>query len=454
MAQTKREQYERTREQIRELAQAHETAAAANVPESKNWPYIYPQDAEELLKWCDGYDAENAVENPTDADHENNRWGETRKPSTLRQWLRSCMDFARDMDRPLHEATAHEFNQVAQRLYDGTAATATKPLSQNTIRTRQNCIKRLIRHMDGAVDEEDISVFEMASTVVDPEDMLTREEFHALRQAPEKPRDKAIVDLFLYTGQRNYAIRTIRIKDIHLDDKKYRLNDTADGLKGAELIGKWNPLLGAIGSVRDWLNHHPAGDDPEAYLLTQDRDASHRDPYSPISDDTVNRVLRKAAKVASEEHTSIGNKPTHAHAMRHNFVTMCKRDYDLDDDVIKRLIRHKPESDVMTTTYKHLSDEDYIQKAEEAFGLREEEDESPMTPDYCDACDEPLSPSAKACSVCGTVYAPDARSAQAKLESDASDKKEDADSMDLLQAVDKIKRLQEENPELLEELDL
>ena len=74
-------------------------------------------------------------------------------------------------------------------------------------------------------------MFEQQSTVVDPGNMLTPDEFHALRQAPEHPRDKAIVDLFLYTGQRNTAIRTLRIKDIDLDEAKYRLNTEADGLK-------------------------------------------------------------------------------------------------------------------------------------------------------------------------------------------------------------------------------
>jgi integrase len=452
MAQSKREQYERTREQIRELADAHETATAGDVPENKDWPYIYPADAEEMLQWCDGYDPEKAIATPTDADHENNRWGETRAPSTLRQWLRSVMDFARDMDKPLSEASADDFNQSAQRMYNGTAATVTKPLSKNTIRARQNCLIKYIRHLDNGVDEDDIAVFDMKSTVVDPEDMLTREEFHAIRNAPEKPRDKAIVDLFLYTGQRNYALRTLRIKDIHLEDKKYRLNPEADGLKGAELVGTWNPLLGAVGSVRDWLQHHPASDDPDAYLLTQDRDASVRDPYEPISDDTVNRVLRKAAKIASEESPAIENKPTHAHAMRHNFVTMCKRDYDLDDDVIKRLIRHKPESDVMTTTYKHLSDEDFIQKAEEAFGFREEDDESPMTPETCDVCNEPLPPNAKACPNCGTVYTPDAKASQDVIEGKVREQKEEADSLEEYKDADKIAQAVDDDPKLAAQL--
>ncbi|MEF8975571.1 MAG: tyrosine-type recombinase/integrase [Halapricum sp.] len=438
MAQTKREKYVQERQAIRDLAENGEIAQ---------------QDADELLRWCDGYDPEKATQTPDNADDDANRWGKTRKPSTLRQWLRSVATFARDLDGSLLEADADDFNTVAQRLYEGKAASVSKPLSKNSVRTRQNCLKRFLRHLDNGVDPEDIAVFDMKSTVVDPEDMLTREEFHALRNAPEHPRDKAIVDLFLYTGQRNTAIRTLRIKDIDLDDKKYRLNKEADGLKGAELIGTWNPLLGATGSVRDWLNHHPEPDNPEAYLICERRDSQVRDATTTISDDTVNRVLREAAELAAEEVPGIKNKPSHAHALRHNFVTMCKRDYSMDDDVIKRLIRHKPESDVMNTTYAHLSDSDYIQKAEEAFGIREEKDESPMTPEHCSVCRDPLPPNAKACPNCGEVYTPDARSAQDKIEGNVQDAKDDADSLREHKDLDRVERLVRENPELVDVLE-
>jgi len=438
MAQSKREHYESERETVKQLAEDGEIAQA---------------DADELLRWCDGYDPEKATVTPENADDDANRWGETRKPATLRQWLRSVSAFARDLDGLILEADANELNQVAQRLYEGKAVSTSKPLSKNTVRSRQNCLKRFLRHLDNGVDPEDIAVFEQQSTVVDPEDMLTRDEFHALRQAPEHPRDKATVDLFLYTGQRNTAIRTLRIKDIDLDDGKYRLNTNADGLKGADLIGTWNPLLGAAGTIRDWLNHHPDPNNTDAYLLCERRDSIVRDPTETISGDTANRLLRQAAEKAAQEEPGIKNKPTHAHALRHNFVTMCKRDYNMDDDVIKRLIRHKPESDVMNTTYAHLSDEDYIRKAEQAFGIRDEKVESPMTPETCDNCREPLPPNAKACANCGTVFTPDAQAAKEQIKSEIGEKEAEAEDLDTYKLLNKLERLADDNPELLEKLD-
>jgi integrase/recombinase XerD len=147
------------------------------------------------------------------------------------------------------------------------------------------------------------------------------------------------------------------------------------------------------------------------------------------------------------------DKPMHPHAIRHNFVTKAKREYGLDDMHIKRLIGHRDGSNVMETTYAHLSDEDVIGAAKEGAGIKEPEESSTLTPDVCH-CGEPLPDTAKACQRCGTVYTPDAKSAQDKIQSDADGKREEADDIDLLKTVDKIKRIQEENPELLEELDL
>lgn len=425
MAQTKREQYERERAKIREWGEADEAAAAGERPETSNWPFVELEDAQAILEWCAAYDGEDATVT-TNGNGADDRWGKSRAPTTLRQWANAVSSFAREVDGSLLEATTDELNAAAQRMKDGTAVAISARsrrnggLSSNSVRTRQNCLKKFLQWAGdrAAGDPGRIHIFDASSTLVDPADMLTQEEFHALRNAPEHPRDKAITNLFLYTGQRNHAVRTLRLKDINLQEGTYRLNTSVDGLKGADLVATWNPLLGATGALQDWLEHHPAPDDPEAYLLTERRDHRERDPYSTISDDTVNAVLREAASIASQEHPAIAKKPTNAHAMRHNFVTMCKVVYDLDNDTIKRLIRHKPDSTVMETTYAHLSDEDYIARAEVAFGLRDDDETSTMSPKICDVCREHLPPNAKACSNCGHVFTPDAKKVEQDLQRD------------------------------------
>lgn len=438
MAQTKREKYERKREHLRELEAEGE---------------IDPEDLDAILEWGDAYDGEKATATPNGNGEYvgDNRWGKSRSPSTLRQWTLNAGMYAQRADGSILDATADELNQISQDIKDGGT-------SRGTVSTKQNCLVKFLQHYHdrATADPDDIHVFDKEGAQIDPADMLTEEEFHAMRKAPENPRDRVIVNLFLYTGQRNNAIRTLRIKDVNLDDGTYRLNTGVDGLKGADRVATWNPLLGAAKPIRDWIaDHHPASDDGDAYLLTQRRDHLARDPYDTISDDTVNRVLRRAAEKAADEYPDIGNKPTHAHAMRHNFVTMCKVRYDMDNDTIKRLIRHKPDSMVMETTYAHLSDQDYIAKAEKAFGIRDEDESEGAfdpSPQFCDVCDEPLAQGAKACAACGMVYAPDAHSAKQQIEDEAQERKDEADSLESHKFVDQLERAAREEPEKVAEV--
>ncbi|MFB6197065.1 MAG: tyrosine-type recombinase/integrase [Halobacteriaceae archaeon] len=165
--------------------------------------------------------------------------------------------------------------------------------------------------------------------------------------------------------------------------------------------GQRRPLLLAEPSVRNWIELHPDKHNPDAYLITAHPRYSTPDPTEPV-DHTVLTYLMDKLK----DETGI-QKPLHPHSLRHNFVTICKRDYDMDNDVIKHLIGHNPGSRVMETTYAHLDDDDYIEAARKAIGKAEEEDSSPLTPQICPNCGSNVPDGAKACT-CGVVFAPDA----------------------------------------------
>jgi hypothetical protein len=269
--------------------------------------------------------------------------------------------------------------------------------------------------------------------------MLTKEEIDSIREAATHPRDLAIFDLLLYTGQRNTAIRSLRIRDIDLENRVYYLNQDADGLKGAEENGSKRPLLGAVGSLREWLRYHPDADNPDAYLITGKPRYSDVDSESMVSRNTLQYAMKQLKKKAEVD------KPMHPHAIRHNFVTIAKREYGMDDATVKHLIGHTPDSDVMETTYSHLSDEDHIRAAEEAAGIREPEQESSLSPDVCH-CGEPLPTGAKACPRCGTVYTPDAKSAQDQVQQDMKEtyKQTDPEDTDTQEKVDALDELLED----------
>lgn len=395
-----------------------------------------------ILELCDAFDEDR----PTT---ETPRWPDapghltkSRSDGTLANWCYYLTTYAQEID--LLDTSVREINRVAEDWLHGESDYKNGNLSKGTIRAYQNSIRMFYRyHDDVDVKREAIAVFDREDTGIDPRDMLDMNEISAVRNAPESPRDQVVLDLLLYTGMRNGALRTLRIKDIDLETEQFYFNREAANLKNIYQPHAPRPLLGAIASIRTWLNYHPYSDEPDAYLITAKPKWNDVDPHTPVSDKTISRITN-----GLKDDVDI-DKPMHPHAMRHNFVTLCKREYDLDDSTVKFLIGHAPDSSVMETTYSHLSGEDHISKARVAAGIEEEEEESSLTPDFCKSCGEPLGPSDVACANCGITYSPNARSTEQEIEDAMYESKGEADG-EMEVFVDQMRKVANENPEVKE----
>jgi integrase len=299
--------------------------------------------------------------------------------------------------------------------------------SKGSVGQYQSALKAFYRYHD--VDPEQIPVFAPDKTTVDERDMFTVDEVQAMRDAISSPRERCLFELLAYTGQRIRAIQTLRVKDIDLQAGVLYLNENADGLKGSS--GK-RPLLGAEAYVHRWLDYHPTGE-PDDYLITPAATGGGT-PGDMLTQDTIRYHLRKIADDAGID------KKVHPHIFRHYFTTIAKRDYDLDDAYIKHLRGDAPGSNVMETTYRHLSDDDAIDHAAAKFRGEEPEQESPL-PEICPTCGENLESNAKACSSCGDVFTLDAKSVQDQIEDDINQDyretdPEDMETAELLDAFD------------------
>lgn len=346
---------------------------------------------------------------------------------------RYAVNLLRVADRTsLTDATADDINQA-------TADLVSEGRSKSTVRQVQMTARTFYRyHDDLGVDPDDIATFPRPEATVDDRDMLTRDEIRRLEDALDHPRDLCIFHLLLYTGMRVGAVRTLRVKDVEPESGpsgRYWLNTDADGLKNADRNGGARPLLGAKAAVRDWLKYHPTGD-PDHYLITQHPKYRNPEPTVAVTAELPRRMLKKAKEQAGI------TKPLHPHMLRHNFVTICKRDYDMADEDVKYLIGHAPRSRVMETTYQHLSDEDHIDRAEASADYTEREPASPLTPEKCDVCGNHLADDARACDRCGNVFSPDAHAAKQQLEADMKrDLRDtdpnDADTVALIEEFDK-----------------
>lgn len=312
-------------------------------------------------------------------------------------------------DVPLLELDQEGLQGVVSDLSDDYAA--------STVGQYQSALKLFYGVHDAAsVDPEAINVSSGGTSSIDERTVLERDEFFAIRDAAENPRDRCLVDLLGYTGQRIRAIQTLRVGDVYPHEGRtgvYYLNEGAEGLKSAEKTMKKRPLLGAKRAVLDMLEYHPTGneDDP---LLTVLQSASRGTPGDEWSQATMRYTLKKLAERAGVD------KPVNPHAFRHFFVTAAKRDYEMDDGQIKKLLGHAPDSNIMATTYAHLSDDDTIGDVEDAFGVEddetdESESESRLTPPTCPECYAPVPDGAKACH-CGYAFTPDATDRLAELE--------------------------------------
>jgi integrase len=361
--------------------------------------------------------------------------------STLATYCQALRVTATRAQTPLTEATADEINELMQSIVDGTHPSVKDDgLSKNTVIQHQSALRKFYRyHDDLGVNDDKIVIFQRPTTSVDDRDMFTREEIEAMRDVIDNPRDRCLFELMVNTGQRVRAIQTLRIKDVDTEEGVFYLNTDADGLKGADKSGRKRPLLGAKRPVYDWLQFHPTGE-PDDFLITARPSANRGRHGEQLHQTSINRILKNIATEAGVE------KPKNAHQFRHFFVTVAKRDYGLDNDTIKHLIGHAPDSKVMETTYAHLTDDDYIRNAEVGADLREPEEPDTLTPNICPTCDTQLEPSAKACPGCGNVFAPDARDAKEQMESDMKNsyKQVDPDDDETIEALETVEEMVEE----------
>jgi integrase/recombinase XerD len=365
-------------------------------------------------------------------------------PSTLREYCKRLRLVSRRLDADLTEASDEDINLLWDRMATGEHEDVREGgVSTNTINAYQSAVRKFVEHGEcHDYEKEAITMVTPEKSQVDTRELFEPEDIDAMRDAVDHPRNRAILDLLIWTGQRIRAVQTLRIKDVDLDQGVFWLNDDAEGLKGAD--GK-RPLLGAEAAMRDWINkYHPAPNDPDAYVMCHRNDSSGKaGGHRPISRKAISRILKDIADRAGVD------KPVNPHQFRHYFVTIAKTKYGLDDMTVKGLIGHRLDSRIMEETYAHLQDEDHIREAQKQMGNREpEEQEDPLSPDLCPNCDEPLAQGAKACPSCGVTFTPDARSAKDTVKETTHEGALAAEDEEEKAAVDAVKSMLDENPEL------
>lgn len=288
-------------------------------------------------------------------------------------------------DDELHALGPDEMNDVLQTMADE------RGWSEGTLQQSQSALKAFAEEVGH--DRDEIDMVTTSHESPDPRSILGEEEFHELREATTSTMDKALIDFLGYTGQRIRVAQALTVDDIDADAGVWYMPDADEGLKGADKTGTKRPLLGARKSMGEWMEQHWTGDADDA-VFTPAPSSTNAETGDEMGQSSIRRRIEKVADRAGIE------KDTNPHAFRHHFVTVASKRYDMDDATIRHLIGHGEGSRIMSTTYRHLGDDYHIEAAEEAFGIREE-DQQRRAPPVCSSCNRPLRPECRECPTAG-----------------------------------------------------
>ena len=262
----------------------------------------------------------------------------------------------------------------------------------------QKALRVFYRHQDDlGVDPESIEIDNNEGRNLDPEDLLYRDDVDAILQQTRDLRDRALFTLMLATGQRNDAVRTLRMKHVERDGRTMtvRLNDTEGATKGATGTV---PLLFAKHYVRDWVDHHPYADDPEAALFPPAKGAvSEEDRRDPMNPDAVTKTIRRMAKRGDVE------KRVYPHLLRASAITRMVAK-GVSEQRIKQIVGWSRDSSQFET-YANLADDINNDRARAELGYATSEADTPVigrpTLEDCPSCTDAIPEGQDRCPTCG-----------------------------------------------------
>jgi len=172
--------------------------------------------------------------------------GEDKRESTLA--TSSRLAYASTLHRTaqyvhLLDCTARALNLFANERIQGTHETTNDDgVSQNTVHQNQIAWRSFYQfhenHPEGhdvTADPEGITLVDRDETHVDERDMFTQEEVQAMRDSCQNKRDRALLELRIYTGQRPNCLRKLTYDDVRPDKGESGVLHIPDdeGVKGS-----------------------------------------------------------------------------------------------------------------------------------------------------------------------------------------------------------------------------
>lgn len=305
-------------------------------------------------------------------------------------------DFMKDL---VTEPEDRRFNLVE---YD-------RKLMRTSVKQYQAAVRLFYRYCTEpgqATDRPDVAVEWPADDVIiftdqseprhDEADMPEQADLDALREACidhslNTRRDRAFLELAAGTGQRVYALVTLKVKHVNprpTEGLPHILLNPAiknDGDKDAiENTGRWKPIVTDPGPVAKWIENHPLRDPDlreahgapsdfeDCYLFVGDPNSAQTDASTHWTEGGPLQMLdRRKANTADMVHVKTVDIPVNPHNWRHYAHTK-SRDLPIDDGIRNKVFGWAPGSKTGETVYGHQANrkagELFAEAWDEAFG--------------------------------------------------------------------------------------
>jgi len=318
--------------------------------------------------------------------------------------------------------------------------------SDEYVRSFKQVLKPFFRYLNREWSE-DIAIGQPTRGKITEEDCFTSDETARMFQVADT-RDSAIIALWLATGQRASAICSLKRGDVTFTQNRgrFKLNPEAVGLKGAEGL---RPMLWASPYVKRWVDKHPRREDDDAPLFCAKRNGAHYDIGDPLSYEAIKQMIESVCEKAD-----IPEEKVQTHRFRHTAIRRMVRDGLTEQQICFIVGWHEDSSQL--SRYGSLKDETHSSDIEKEYGLREEEEtDIGVSFENCPKCDSALSELVDPayCPECGLPLKHSATETEEQIKDDIYQSKGEAEGEgEGEEALDKMKELIKENPELLEEL--
>lgn len=221
-----------------------------------------------------------------------------------------------------------------------------------------------------------------------PEDILTPEEVKALADAAINLRDRALILLLYESGARAGELIGLNIKDVTFD--KYGACLILSGKTGMRRVR----VIDCVPDLKNWLNNHPRGRDPNAPLFLELRGKfNHLGNHATLAN--ILKALKRRSGIT---------KRVYPHLFRHSRATHLAKDFTEQE---LKVIFGWTGGSRMPATYVHLSGADVDKKMLEKRGLLEGNSNTKVNELQmvtCKNCRFENSPTARFCTQCGIAF--------------------------------------------------